>query len=173
MIETERLLVFPLAFRDLEEVRQLHNHPETIKWLSDSHLVEAKDQQSWFEKLQKSHASRRYVIRAKVDSKLIGVFRSDRLDLENKSVEIGLDIDFHNRRLGFGREIYNSFIPYFFYELNLNRLSLITLETNHAAISLYESLGFVKEGLLRQAIWRDLAYVNAIQYGLLREEYNH
>ena len=173
MIETERLVIAPLAFHDLEEVRLLHNHPETLKWLSDSHLVEPKEQYSWFETLEKSNTSSRFVVRTKVDSKLIGVFRSDRLDLENKSVEIGLDVDFPYRRLGFGREIYNSLIPYYFHELRLNRLSLITLETNRAAIALYESLGFIKEGLLRQAIWRGSTFVNALQYALLREEYYH
>lgn len=171
MIETSRLFISLMTAEDCEEARILHNDPNTLKWLSDTRVVSSDDQKSWFVALQTSKTSKRYVARAKTGSKLIGVFRFDRFDHINKSVEIGLDIDSDSRRQGYAREIYMVLIPHFFNDLSLNRLSLLTLESNHAAISLYESLGFKREGILRQALRRDSQYLNAYLYSLLAKEF--
>ncbi|CAN2170277.1 RimL Acetyltransferases, including N-acetylases of ribosomal proteins [Candidatus Nanopelagicaceae bacterium] len=171
MIETSRLILSSMAAEDCEEARILHNDPETIKWLSDTRIVSIDEQKMWFTRLQASSSSKRYVARTRTHSKLVGVFRFDRFDLNNMSAEVGLDIDFASRRQGYAREIYLALIPYFFNELSLNRLSLITLESNSAAINLYESLGFKREGILRQALRRDSQYFNAFQYSLLATEF--
>ena len=171
MIETSRLIITTMAAEDCEEVRILHNDPETLKWLSDTRIVSIEEQNMWFARLQASSASKRYVARTRTNSKLVGVFRFDRLDLNNMSAEVGLDIEFASRRQGYAREIYLALIPFFFHEMSLNRLSLITLESNLAAISLYESLGFKREGILREALRRDSQYFNAYQYSLLATEF--
>jgi RimJ/RimL family protein N-acetyltransferase len=171
MIESSRLLITSMAAEDCEEARILHNDPDTIKWLSDSRIVASEDQKLWFESLQKSKTSRRYIARTKTDSKLIGVFRFDRHDQINLSAEVGLDIESTMRRQGYAREIYLVLIPYFFNELSLNRLSLLTLESNQAAIELYESLGFKREGILRQALKRNSHFSDAFLYSLLAREF--
>ena len=173
MIDTPRLLISELSLEDLEEVRQLHNEPDTLRWLSNTRPVTSDEQVKWFKELQKTHSSKRFVARAKSNGNLIGVFRFDHLDNENSSAVVGLDVSTDFRRLGFAREIYNALIPYFFTIMSLNRLSLITLETNAAAIKLYESLGFKREGLLREAIRRGADFENAIQFGLLRADYEN
>ena len=173
MIESHRLLITPLGIHDCEEARLIHNEPETLKWLSDTHPVSSEEQHVWFASLQKSTTSRRYVARETHGLKMIGVFRFDRLDTQNHSAEVGLDIATNSRRQGFAREIYQTMIPYFFDELLLNRLSLITLENNLPAINLYEGLGFKREGVLRQAFKRNLEFVNAYQYSLLESEYGN
>jgi RimJ/RimL family protein N-acetyltransferase len=171
MIESSRLLISLMAASDCEEARILHNNPDTLKWLSDTRIVSSDDQKSWFASLQSSKTSKRYIARTKADSKLIGVFRFDRYDNENMSVEVGLDIESTSRRQGYAREIYRVLLPHFFDDLSLNRLSLLTLESNLAAINLYESLGFKREGILRQALRRNSQYLNAYQYSLLASEF--
>jgi len=171
MLESSRLFISLITAADCEEVRILHNDPDTLNWLSDTHIVSDHEQKSWFASLQTSKTSKRYIARAKTDSKLIGVFRFDRYDTFNMSVEVGLDIDSTSRRQGYAREIYTALIPHFFEDLSLNRLSLLTLESNLAAINLYESLGFKREGILRQAFRRDSQYLNAYQYSLLASEF--
>ena len=52
MIKTERLEIRLLERKDLENVRKLHNDPETLKWLSDTHVVSQSEQILWFQKLQ-------------------------------------------------------------------------------------------------------------------------
>jgi len=171
MFETDRLVISPISLSDSEEVRLIHNHPETLRWLSDSHLVSEKEQVDWVNSMIESRVSSRFVVRKKNDSRIIGVFRLDRYDRQNLSAEIGLDIAVSSRRQGFAREIYMNMFPYFFIELGLHRLSLITLASNIAAINLYESLGFTREGILRQVIRRETGYLDAYQYSMLTSEY--
>lgn len=170
MLETRRLVISEISLGDLEEVRLLHNEPETLRWLSDSRIVSREDQIEWFDRLMHSSTSKRYIAREKFKGGLVGVFRFDRLDSQNGSAEVGLDVALEYRRLGFAREIYESLIPYFFHEMSLHRLSLITLEENIPAIRLYQSLGFIREGVLREAIKRDSGFVNAVQYSMLEGE---
>jgi RimJ/RimL family protein N-acetyltransferase len=171
MFRTTRLSIGLLEALDLEEVRLLHNQPETLKWLSDTHEVTEIEQERWFSNLMISSKSQRYVARELSSNKLVGVFRFDSFDPENKSVQVGLDVSVDFRRMGFAREIYTAMLPYFIYELDINRISLLTLETNFAARSLYESLGFVQEGNLREAFLRDFRYIDGILYSLLASEY--
>ena len=171
MLESKRLVISEISSKDLEDVRLLHNEPETLKWLSDSHTVTRDEQSKWFEGLVQSTTSTRYIARKKSEGSLVGVFRFDRLDRSNCSAEVGLDVSVQYRRLGFAKEIYETLIPYFFHEMSLHRLSLITLENNIPAISLYQSLGFMREGVLREAIRRDSGFINAIQYSMLKSEF--
>lgn len=171
MFETDRLLISPIILSDSEEVRLIHNHPENLKWLSDSRLVSRVEQVNWVNSIIASKVSSRFVVREKVDSRIIGVFRFDRYDRQNLSAEIGLDIAFSSRRQGFAREVYINMFPYLFIDLKLNRLSLITLARNIPAIKLYEGLGFTREGMLREVIKRETEYLDVFQYSMLASEY--
>ena len=171
LIRTSRLEIKPLAEESLEAARILHNDPETLRWLSDTREISQSDQVNWFKELQTSKSSIRLAVRLLKSNDLVGVFRIDQLDLLNKSANVGLDISLPHRRLGYAKETYLGMLEYFFRELKLNRLALITLATNIAAIKLYEELGFSREGILRQAFIRDSLFVDAYQYALLKSEF--
>lgn len=55
---------------------------------------------------------------------------------------------------------------------NLNKIYLYTEVENLAAQKLFERLGFVKEGLLRQDLIQDGRVVDRFLYGLLAAEYH-
>ncbi len=172
LIKTDRLKISPITKLDLEEARILHNNPEVLRWLSDTREVSRRQQEVWFANLEQSRTSRRFVVRTLQDNNFIGVFRFDCLDEENRSVNVGLDVSPLFQRLGYARETYKALIPYFFNKLQLNRLALVTLATNFAAISLYEGLGFKREGVLREAFYREFKFIDAYSYSLLASEAN-
>lgn len=72
---------------------------------------------------------------------------------------------------GYGFEASILLLRHAFGKLNLNRLELGVHEDNTAARRLYEKLGFVEEGRLRQAFLRDGSYHDLIVMGLLAEEF--
>jgi len=58
-----------------------------------------------------------------------------------------------------------------FLTLNLNRVFLRVFETNPRAIRSYEKAGFIHEGRLRQAEFRDGQYVDILLMSVLRSEW--
>lgn len=165
--ETDRTIIRLVELDDLEEVRCLHNEPSTLNQLSDARYVTPLMQEAWFQRLQASETSCRYVCRIKDGNDLVGVFRVDNVDTFNQSVMVGLDISQKFRRNGYATEIYKFFIEYFFDKRKFHRLYLSTLSTNVAAQELYKTLGFSPEGIQRDAIFRNEEYIDLINYSLI------
>jgi len=72
---------------------------------------------------------------------------------------------------GLGKDALGTVLHYLFLEMNLNRVWLITHAGNLKAIGLYLSLGFIKEGLLRQVHYRGGSYQDAVIMAVLREDW--
>ena len=72
---------------------------------------------------------------------------------------------------GAGRFMLTGILEYVFHELKAHRLWLDVFETNARAIHVYESLGFRREGVLREAIFRDGEYHTQILMSILDREY--
>ena len=163
---TERLVIRLLERRDLEEVRCLHNHDETLLRLTDAWHVSETQQEGWFQAVSSSRTSRRYVSRRRSDDALVGVFRLDRLDPWNRSAYVGADVVPAMRRQGYAEEMF----AYFLRESGLHRVGLATLSSNTAALALYRKLGFVEEGRERQAIFREGRFQDLVLMGLLADK---
>ena len=58
-----------------------------------------------------------------------------------------------------------------FDELNLHRIELSVDPSNAAAIRVYEKLGFRSEGCRREAHFSGGVYIDDLQMGLLRSEF--
>jgi diamine N-acetyltransferase len=72
---------------------------------------------------------------------------------------------------GYGREACEHVMRYAFDVLRAHRLSLDVFETNERAARLYASLGFKREGLMREAFRRGESYCSLILMSLLETEY--
>lgn len=171
MFETTHLIIRLMEENDIEFVRQLHNQESTLNKLTDPFHVSREEQVLWFQSLSKSRKSRRYVLIEKKSREICGIIRIDDLDLANRSATVGADIDLRFRRQGLATEAYRLIIEYLFNSLGLHRLQLVTLETNEIALGLYEKLGFQKEGIIRDSIYRDGKFNNLILMGLLQSEW--
>lgn len=55
--------------------------------------------------------------------------------------------------------------------MQLHKIQLMVLPFNKAGVALYEKVGFLREGLLRQMVLRDGQRHDLFSYGLLREEW--
>ncbi len=94
------------------------------------------------------------------------------LDERNRHAELAIVIgnkDYWGK--GFGTEIMKQLLDCGFYGLNLNRLYLHVFSTNKRAIALYEKMGFIKEGEMREMLFQNGEAVNLIAYGMLKDEY--
>jgi RimJ/RimL family protein N-acetyltransferase len=72
---------------------------------------------------------------------------------------------------GYAREAAALLIRHGFGALNLHRIACGTFATNAAMRRLALSLGMKEEGIRRQAAYKDGRYVDVLEFGLLREEF--
>lgn len=73
---------------------------------------------------------------------------------------------------GIAKEAADLILRHGFNELNLHRIYCGTSEDNIPMRSLAAYLGMKKEGLRRQAFFKNEKYRNIIEYGILRHEYS-
>jgi len=72
---------------------------------------------------------------------------------------------------GIGTEVAKLLIKYAFNKLNLNKVWLGVNTEHKGAIRSYEKAGFVREGILRQEIYRNGKYYDAVRMSIVRQEY--
>ena len=78
-------------------------------------------------------------------------------------------IDKKNR--GYGREAMKLLLKWTFEVKKFHRVWIDCKDYNSKALHLYESLGFVREGVLREILLTDGVYENLIVLGMLDREY--
>jgi RimJ/RimL family protein N-acetyltransferase len=90
----------------------------------------------------------------------------------NNCAEFGILIgekEFWNR--GLGTEATRLTLKHGFEDLNLNRIFLVVYETNPRAMKAYESAGFVKEGVEREAVYKNGRYIDVYLMSILHSEW--
>ncbi len=74
---------------------------------------------------------------------------------------------------GFGTSAGHAVLQYGFQFLKFNRIWLTVSETNNTAIRSYTKLGYIEEGLMREACYRDFKYHNKIVMSILADEWRN
>ena len=111
-------------------------------------------------------------IRTLADDKLIGFVVLFSIKWNNGACTLAIGIgepDFRGK--GYGTDALNLAVGFAFRELNLHRVGLTVISYNAAAIRAYERVGFVQEGVRREAIHRDGKRYDEILMGILRAEW--
>lgn len=171
----------PVEDRDLEKIRILRNCPSTWEQLSGRDHVTPADQPAWFASLQTAKDRAYYTAfideldpddgAFRYEGDFLGVIRTDEIDLQNRSIRIGLDIEPSRRGMGWGTKLYAALLRYMFDFKGFHRVWLEVLETNAVGLKLYLNAGFREEGRLRQAIWRNGRWNDYVIMSILEDEY--
>jgi len=119
-----------------------------------------------------SHERCIYAIREKKEDKIIGVAGFDNIVWTSGVATVFIGIgESAFRGKGYGKEALSLLLDFGFNELNFHRIQLNVISYNLNAIRLYEGLGFVKEGVCRELVYRDGKRYDLYQYGLLKPEW--
>jgi len=167
----------PDADRDVELVSKWTHDPEYLRLLSTDIAKplspgQIKKQYEELDKDAEKHNAFNFAVRLKEDDRLIGFARLYRVEWTHGtgSVQIGLG-DRNDRGKGYGTEVLHMLLRYAFDELNLYRLTAVTVEYNTGAIRFFERAGFSVEVRRRQAVQRDGLRWDVLMLGLLRDEW--
>jgi len=133
------------------------------KWHTDGEIrfqtamhpfpVTERMETDWFEKVNNDISNKRviFVVEEIFSKTAIGYFQLTEINFINRNAMLGIVIGEKEwQGKGIGREIMELGLEYGFKFLGLLKISLLVLEQNVNAVKLYESLGFTKEGLLKE-----------------------
>jgi RimJ/RimL family protein N-acetyltransferase len=164
------LCLRPVVAGDLDRVRDLRNDGSTWIHLTDPRAVSPSDQAAWFEGVGSKSGKFYFVVFDDLHP-FVGIVRLDEYDPQNRSIRVGADVVPDLRGQGYGKAIYEAVQKYCFDMLNCHRIWLLVLDTNVVAKRLYGLMGFVREGIMRQAIFREGQYVDYHVMSILEDEY--
>lgn len=168
----ERLYLRPPDREDIDRFLGWQNHPELNEFLNrDFPLVRAREEE-WLQKLGERADELILVIALRDGDRPIGSIGLHKIGLPNRSAELGIAIgepDFWGR--GFGREAIGLLVGHAFGRLGLHRVYLHVIARNERGRRCYEACGFRREGVLREARFRDGEFHDLWIYGLLEAEH--
>lgn len=104
-------------------------------------------------------------------NKHIGNIELCNIDRVHKKAEYKIILDKASQGKGYGSEASYLLLRHAFSVLNLHRIYLGVNDDNQRAVRLYEKLGFVREGILRETFLRDGKWGSSFIMGLLVNEF--
>ena len=132
------------------------------------------NQKKWFEKIQNENPPISLMFGIQNNkNKLIGVCGLTYIDWKNKHAEISCYLNSVNwQKTKEARDTIHIILKYGFEELNLHRIWAEIFSTAQESITLFNKMGFVREGVLRQKLWRDRKWWDSHIYSKLFSEFN-
>lgn len=157
----------------IEMLRELANDPEFEKMIVGwSFPLSKTDQQRWFEHCKNDLDALRYVI-STVEDGPVGAIGLRNIDWKNGTADGGgMRIAKKEiRTRGLATDAWMTLMRYCFEELRLNRVNGQALVYNIASQKVCEKVGFKREGIMRQAVYKNGQFHDVIMYGCLRSDY--
>jgi diamine N-acetyltransferase len=182
MILGERIRLRRNERADIPKFVEWLNDPEVRQYLSLNMPISSANEEQWFERtLKLPEAEQPFAIEIRNTSPEEGtgawqtVGNCSFMDLDHTahSAEVGLFIGEKGCwNMGYGTEVMRLLLRFGFETLNLNRIFLRVEEANKRGIRAYEKAGFVHEGCLRQAVYKEGRYQNLLFMSVLRSEWS-
>ena len=147
------------------------NNPENNQFLHYDLPLTVEKTEKWFA----SHESdnNRYDAVIEADGIPVGTIGLLSIDRKNSKAEYYIAMgETEYKGKGIAKEASRLILAYGFEKLGLNRIYLFTETENTIAQQLFERVGFVKEGILKQDVFSHGRFVDRIAYGYLREDWS-
>ena len=165
LIESLRLQLRRADLSDLPYILNLQLKPENLKFI-------VPFDENFHTKILTSNCAGKMdiIIEERETSKPVGYFMLSELDNPHNKVEI-THVIMDKKNCSYGKESLQALLKWIFTVKNFHRAFLDCKTYNEVAIHLYESLGFKREGILREHILTNGVYEDLILFGMLKNEY--
>jgi diamine N-acetyltransferase len=157
--------------------------PRFVSWLNDYETsrtlglrspLSVPLEEQWFDQMVASQGKTSYhfVACLAADGRPIGTIGLMELDLVNGSAGLGIAIGTAaDRGKGHGADMLKAILGFGFGFLRLERIWLDVYQINEGARHVYERVGFVHEGVLRHAAYREARYLDIDRMSILAAEW--
>ncbi len=169
----ELIKLEPLKRSDFKQlINWIDSEEFLIQWSGNAFTYPLNDQQ--LEQYIESKNTLAFKVIDEESKEVIGHISLGQIDNINKSARIGKVLvgDTKMRGLSIGKHMMKAVLHIAFEELKLHRVTLGVYDFNTSAISCYEKIGFVKEGLLRESKKVGETYWNLWEMSMLEYEWS-
>ena len=174
MLVGENVRIRAIELDDLEVMAKWRNTSEVMEYFYEKEPLSLEMQRRWFEGyLNRLEKEKCYLIETLSGDKPIGTISLYNIDWRNRHCEFGrffLCAD-EMRGKGYGREALELILDFGFNHLNMAKIYCTTYLDNHRALGLYELVGFRRDGVLRQHIFRHGKYVDLAMLSIFSNEW--
>ena len=163
----ERIALRPVEREDAPFLQRAHNEPELRVPVGYSQPTNEAQVESEIEERVESDDSINLVVA--LDDEPIGYVGVNNLQWTAPFLAAWFLPEY--QREGYGREAVSLLLDYFFETFEKPGVHAHAFDFNEASMGLLESIGFTQEGRFRKNRFIGGRYVDAVHYGLLREEW--
>ena len=172
--ETKRLLLVPFSLRYKDFFYNCSKNKKITKYTTIIGSIEnptIKDVEKYIKKTKRNKKGLFYIILLKENKKPIGCVGINQIDFKNKTCTTfsWLNTDFWSN--GYMSEAKQKMLDVIFNKLKLNRIETNCDPNNKKIIKHLLSLGFKKEGKLRENYVLNGKFVDNLIFALLKKEY--
>lgn len=161
-----------IEYDDIRIINRWRNDPEVIKTLGANYrYINLETEKRWYENYLE-HRDRNIRLMIVAENEPVGMVNLLNIDHLNRHAEFSIQIGntkFQSK--GIGTRATQMILSHGFENLNLHRIYLTVLKTNERAIALYKKIGFVKEGTLREVVYKNDEYADMLLMSMLKNEY--
>jgi len=169
----EKIYLRPLEAEDASFLCQGENDPEIREAMFFALPVNLINEQQKIEQFSKSKDAIVLTIMDRHTDTPVGQTAFFRIDYISRATVFYIAIlkkDYWSH--GFGTEATQLMVDYAFQTLNFHRIQLHVCAENIPAIKVYSRIGFIREGVLRQAMFRNNNYIDFWVMGMLKQDWS-
>lgn len=147
---------------------ELHNDPLVLRNITHPEVISIEQHMQWWHNSILNNPKQLRLL-CTHNSELIGVVKFYDIDYHNKCCNLGADLHKSHRGKGHAKHMWSMMLDYAFKTLQLHRVGLTTASYNDIGIRVYSKLGFIKEGLNVESLFRDGKYYDQICMYMLND----
>ncbi len=168
----ERVYLRPLDIDDLERCLRWINDPTITSTLTIRFPISRAQEEDWLLSQYKDRSDMSLAIVIKDEDQHIGNCGLHSIDYVNRSAEFGIMLGERNQwGKGYALEAGRLILNYGFKQLAMHRIFLHVYSHNKRAQRVYEKTGFIHEGTMREAYFRDGRYYDDLIMAILESEW--
>ncbi|NPV07934.1 MAG: GNAT family N-acetyltransferase [Anaerolineae bacterium] len=161
----------PVTREDLPRYVEWIADPEVRRHLNFYRPLSLEDEEHWFERLRGDGGQEVFAIET-LEGRHIGGIGLHGIHTRYRLAEAGIFIGAKECwGRGYGTDAMRLLLAFAFDQLNLHRVFLNVHSDNLRALRSYEKCGFVLEGTLRQAAYKDGRYWDVHVMAVLKDEF--
>jgi putative acetyltransferase len=164
---TRNLAIRPVRPDDVEALYEIRHQPLVIRYTSATPFERIGATRQFIEGLGPNDQ----LLVGEIDGRVVGMAGiHGRSGKQRHSASIGMAVHDAFTGRGLGRALLGSLLEIADQYLGLRRVDLEVLADNERALRLYEKVGFEREGVQRQAFFRDGQLIDLILMARLRPD---